>query len=592
MKLIIRYIHRHIFVFLAGILCLSIEAAADLMQPTFMAYIVDRGVKHADVSRILYYGITMLGIALLGAVGVVLRNFFSSYVSRIVGKEIRSDLYRKVQTLSFENIDRLQTGTIITRITNDVTQIQDFVNSSMRMMFKTPITCAGAVLLIMIQMPQQIPLMLCVMVGAIGFIVLNMQIGYPKFGKMQEKLDQLNIVSREFLSSVRVVKAFQAEERERAKFYNAAEGFSEAGISANRVLAVFSPLTNLTVNLGIVIMIWTAGMKEIEGIGKLMACVNYMTQIVLSMTMMFKILNTAVRAAASANRIQEIFDEVPAQKRGAIRKMDDNKVSGDIMSGHIKGTADETENLPVVSFEHVSFCYVGAGQESLKDIHFSVNKGETIGIIGPTGAGKTTLINLISRFYDATKGKVLVEGRDVTQADETMLRTKVAVVQQKALLFTGTIEENLRWGKQDATEAELNEVTKIACADCFIHKMKDGYKTLLGQGGVNLSGGQKQRLTLARALLRKPEILILDDCTSALDAATERSVLNGLRENSKEMTVFLISQRVSAVMWADRILCLENGCVQGFGTHQELLNTCETYQNFYRSQIGASVYER
>lgn len=574
MKLIVRYIRRHIFAFLAGILCLSIEAAADLMQPTFMAYIVDQGVKQADVNKILHYGMTMLGIALLGAVGVILRNFFSSYVSRIVGKEIRSDLYRKVQTLSFENIDRLQTGSIITRITNDVTQIQDFVNSSMRMMFKTPITCAGAVLLIMMQMPEQIPLMLCVMAGAVGFIVLNMRVGYPKFGTMQKKLDRLNIVSREFLSSVRVVKAFQAENREREKFYDAAEEFSTAGVSANRVIAVFSPLTNLAINLGIVIMIWTAGMKEIEGIGRLMASVNYMTQIVLSMTMMFKILNTAVRAAASANRIQEIFDEIPTQKiNGTSNRTPDN-------------TAD-TSPTPVIVFENVSFCYAGAGQESLRNISFSVKKGETIGIIGPTGSGKTTLINLISRFYDATKGQVLVEGQDVLEADEKRLRQKIAVVQQKALLFTGSIAENLRWGKQDATEEEMEAVARIACADGFIHDTKDGYKTLLGQGGVNLSGGQKQRLTLARALIRRPEILILDDCTSALDAATESKVLKGLRETSKEMTVFLISQRVSTVMRADRILCMENGCVQGFGTHQELMQTCETYQAFYRSQIGA-----
>ncbi|MGN0157870.1 MAG: ABC transporter ATP-binding protein [Brotaphodocola sp.] len=569
MKLVIQYIRRHIVAFLAGILCLSIEAAADLMQPTFMAYIVDRGVKQADVRKILHYGMIMLGIAFLGAAGVILRNYFSSYVSRIVGKEMRSDLYRKVQTLSFENIDRLQTGMIITRITNDVTQIQDFVNSSMRMMFKTPITCAGAVLLIMIQMPEQIPLMLCVMCGTISFIVMNMRVGYPKFGNMQKKLDRLNIVSREFLSSVRVVKAFQAEEQERDKFYEASEAFSSAGIAANRVIAVFSPLTNLTINLGIVIMIWTAGMKELNGIGRLMACVNYMTQIVLSMTMMFKILNTAVRAEASANRIQEIFDEVPAQCAGTER-------------ANMDGAA-----VPAVSFEHVSFCYAGAGQESLTDLHFSVRKGETIGIIGPTGSGKTTLINLISRFYDATKGRVLVEGQDVTQIEETMLREKIAVVQQKALLFTGTIEENLRWGKKNATEEEMEKAAKIACADGFIHDTKDGYQTLLGQGGVNLSGGQKQRLTLARALLKHSEILILDDCTSALDAETERKVLNGLRKKSEGMTVFLISQRVSTVMKSDRILCLENGCVQGFGTHQELMETCGTYQDFYRSQIGA-----
>ncbi len=583
MKLIIQYIQRHLLAFLTGIICLIIEAAADLLQPTFMAHIVDNGVKQADVGQILQYGMMMLGIALLGAVGVILRNYFSSYVSRIVGKELRGDLYHKVQTLSFENIDRLQPGTIITRITNDVTQIQDFVNSSMRMMLKTPITCTGAVILIMIQTPEQIPLMIAVMLGACGFIAANMKYGYPKFANVQRKLDRLNIVSREFLSSIRVVKAFRAEERQREKFRGAAEELAGAGISADRMKAIFSPLTNLTVNLGIVIMVWTSGLREVDGIGRLMASINYMSQIVMSMTMVFKILNTAVRAAASASRIQEILDEQPAQKKGT--EAFDTK-------------ADSSKDRSAVEFKNVSFRYAGAGRESLNDVSFSVKRGETIGIIGPTGSGKSTLINLISRFYDATDGEVLVDGKNVNVVDEQLLRNRIAVVPQKALLFTGTIEENLRWGRPDATNEELNEAAEIACAKAFIEESKDRYETRLGQGGVNLSGGQKQRLTIARALLRRPEILILDDCTSALDAATEAKVLEGLRNvrehqdscerqsRNNPMTVFLISQRIAAVMRSDRILCLENGNVQGFGTHQELMKTCETYQNFYRSQIG------
>ncbi len=567
MKLIIRYIRRHLPAFFTGIICLTIEAAADLLQPAFMAYIVDHGVKQADVGKILQYGMMMLGIAFLGAFGVIMRNYFSSYVSRIVGKEIRSDLYRKVQTLSFENIDRLQTGTIITRITNDVTQIQDFVNSSMRMMFKTPITCTGAVLLIMIQTPKQIPMMLVVMALSCGFIAVNMKLGYPRFARLQDKLDQLNIVSREFLASIRVVKAFGAEDRQRVKFNTAAEELEKAGISADRMKAVFSPLTSLSINLGIVIMIWTSGLWKVGEIGKLMASINYMSQIVMSMNMVFKILNTAVRAAASANRIQEILDEKPAQNAG---------------------TEHFCEGIDVpfaVEFRNVTFRYAGAGKESLKHVNFTVKQGETIGIIGPTGSGKTTLVNLISRFYDAVEGTILVEGADVTSLDISCLRNRIAAVLQKPLLFTGTIEENLRWGKPDASQEELEWASAVACADEFIEASKDGYQTRLGQGGVNLSGGQKQRLTIARALLKKPEILILDDCTSALDAATEARVLDGLRSQGKR-TVFLISQRVSTVMGTDRILCLEEGMVQGFGTHQELLKNCETYQNFYKSQIG------
>lgn len=571
MKLIFRYVGRHIVLFLAGIFFLSIEAMADLLQPTFMAGIVDEGVKQADMEQILHYGVVMLGIALMGAVGAVMRNLFASFTSRKIGKEIRSDLYRKVQTLSYENVDRLQTGSIITRITNDVTQIQDFINGCMRIMFKAPITCVGAIILIMTQVPSQIPMTAAIILTCGSFIFANMRIGYPRFGILQKKLDQLNVVSREFLSSIRVVKAFGAEAHEREKFEAASKDLADAGVSAMRVMAVFSPLVNLTVNMGTVVLLWQTRYQGAVPIGKVMASVNYMTQILFAMGFVSNILNTAVRAAASAGRIEEILEEIPAQKEG---KRPSFEIQGQ------------------VTFEYVSFCYAGAGRESLKGIHFSASPGSTIGIIGPTGSGKTTLINLIPRFYDATEGLVKVDGQDVTQMDTASLRKAVAVVPQKALLFTGTIEENLRWGRQDATREELREAAETACADAFICDTKDGYQTRLGQGGVNLSGGQKQRVALARALVRKPKILILDDCTSALDAATEARVLEGLRRQSEGMTVFLISQRISTVMQADQILCLENGQIQGMGNHEELMKTCPTYQAIYTSQIGEVDHEQ
>ena len=569
MKLIFHYIRKHLGSFIAAMIFLCIEATADLLQPTFMGYIVDNGVKDANIGQIMYYGAIMLGIAAVGAFSAVMRNIFSCRTSQYIGKELRGDIYRKVQTLSFENIDRLQPSSIITRITNDVTQIQDFTSSSMRIMIKMPITCIGAIALIIIKTPQQIPVMIVTLILAAIIIVANMKLGYPRFSNLQKKLDKLNNVSREFLTSIRVVKAFNAEGQEQEKFEAASEDLSKASISTMRIMAIFPALINLVVNLGIVVLLWITQSQASSEIGQIMAAVNYMTQVLFALSMVSSIFNTAVRAMASSKRVSEIMEEVPAQISPKTP-----------IFPNIRGE---------ISFEHVHFSYAGSSRESLNQIDFHIMPGETLGIIGPTGSGKTTLVNLVPRFYDATKGKVLINGHNINTIDEQTLRTAVAVVPQKALLFTGTILDNLRWGKRDATEEEITRAAKIACADTFVTAMKDGYNTQLGQGGVNLSGGQKQRLSLARALIRNPRILILDDCTSALDASTEATVLNGLRKQAKDTTVLLISQRISTVMRADRILCMENGTVQGLGTHQELLAQCPAYQAIYASQIGGDT---
>ena len=569
MKLIFHYIRKHLGSFIAAMIFLCIEATADLLQPTFMGYIVDNGVKDANIGQIMYYGAIMLGIAAVGAFSAVMRNIFSCRTSQYIGKELRGDIYRKVQTLSFENIDRLQPSSIITRITNDVTQIQDFTSSSMRIMIKMPITCIGAIALIIIKTPQQIPVMIVTLILAAIIIMANMKLGYPRFSNLQKKLDKLNNVSREFLTSIRVVKAFNAEGQEQEKFEAASENLSKASISTMRIMAIFPALINLVVNLGIVVLLWITQSQASSEIGQIMAAVNYMTQVLFALSMVSSIFNTAVRAMASSKRVSEIMEEVPAQLSPKTP-----------IFPNIKGE---------ISFEHVHFSYAGSSRESLNQIDFHIMPGETLGIIGPTGSGKTTLVNLVPRFYDATKGKVLIDGHNINTIDEQTLRTAVAVVPQKALLFTGTILDNLRWGKRDATEEEITRAAKIACADTFVTAMKDGYNTQLGQGGVNLSGGQKQRLSLARALIRNPRILILDDCTSALDASTEATVLTGLRKQAKDMTVLLISQRISTVMRADRILCMENGTVQGLGTHQELLAQCPTYQAIYASQTGGGT---
>ena len=573
MKLILSYLKRHILIFCISTAFLTLEAVADLMQPTYMSYIVDDGVANADVGQILIYGGIMLGIALFGAFCAVMRNHFASRTSQTIGKEIRHDIYHNVQQLSLENIDRLQPASIITRITNDVTQIQDFINSIMRIMIKAPITGIGAVVLIIIQTPKQAPIMIVIVIIATLLIVLNIMVGYPRFGKVQKKLDKLNGVSREFLSSVRVVKAFRAEDKETGKFKNASDDLADANTSALRAMAMFAPLINLTVNFGIVLLLFISKEQAAGDIGRLMASVNYMGQVLFALAFISNVINSAVRALASSERIKEVLDEKPVQKKAEHPQKPEIK-------GEIK-------------FNDVSFAYAGASRNALSHISFTANPGETIGIIGPTGSGKTSLVNLIPRFYDTTEGAITVDGVNVNEIDEEYLRSKVALVAQKALLFTGTIMENLSWGLSNShdnlskeDESKIHKAVQIACADEFIGKTKDGYNTLLGQGGVNLSGGQKQRLSLARALIKEPNILILDDCTSALDATTESSVLKGLSEMETKATVLLISQRISTVMRADKILVLNNGEVQGFGTHTELLNNCGTYREIYESQIG------
>ena len=583
MKLMLQYVRKHLGMFLIAVLFLSIETFADLLQPTFMSYIVDKGVKNQEIGTILRYGSIMLGITALGAVGAVVRNIYASKTSQLIGKEIRLAIYEKVQTLSYENIDRLQPASIITRITNDVTQMQNFINGIMRIMLKAPVTCIGAVALIIVQMPSLLPLMLVILVCAGLLIYGNMRLGYPRFDRMQKKLDGLNLVSREFLSAVRVVKAFGAEEQEQEKFQVSSRQLADAGISSMRVMAIFGPLINLTVNAGIVVMLWLSGQELTGEIGRLMACVNYMTQVLFALGMVSNILNSAVRAVASSARVQEILAEVPAQQDAGLQEYG-TATGGEALSKESQLGGD-------IAFRQVTFAYAGTARPAVWQADFAVREGETVGIIGPTGSGKTTLVNLVPRFYDATQGQVLVGGKDVLRIPMALLRQRIAVVPQKALLFTGTIEENLRWGDKQATREEIQRAAEAACAEDFVVKLPEGYETMLGQGGVNLSGGQKQRLSIARALLKKPRILILDDCTSALDATTEARVLQGIRRESAGMTVLLVSQRIATVMKADHILCMEDGRICGFGTHEELLADCETYRAIYQSQIGEDEEE-
>lgn len=566
MKLIFSMIKKHLLLFCCAIFFLTIEALCDLLQPAFMSRIVDEGVKYQDTSVVLHYGMVMLGVALLGALGAVMRNILASRTSQQIGKELRSVLFQKIQTFSYANIDKLNPASLITRLTNDVTQIQNFINGSMRILVKAPITCIGAIFLIVTRTPKQIPMIILILILCSIWILGNILLGYPRFARLQKKLDRLNNVSREFLTSIRVVKAFGRERFETDKFANAADELAASGTSAMRVTSVFGPLINLTVNTGIVVLLWLGGNGEQTDVGKLMASVNYMTQVLFSLSMVSNILNSMVRATASAKRVQQVLDEVPAMSEPKNPK--------------------EFNLTGKVQFEDVSFSYPGSKRMALQNISFSAISGSAIGIIGSTGSGKSTLVNMIPRFYDVSAGAVFVGGQDVCTVETGHLRSHIGIVPQKSFLFSGSIIDNLRWGDSKAADDSIYKAAKAACAHSFIESFPDGYDTILGQGGVNLSGGQKQRLSIARALIRQPGILILDDCTSALDASTEAAVMHNIRSHSQGTTVFLISQRISSVMRSDLILCMEDGVLCGQGNHEELLNKCTVYQEIYRSQIG------
>lgn len=568
-----KYIRHYGKLFCAAVACLTLEAACDLLQPAIMARIVDLGVSGRNMEYVVRMGLVMLGITALGAASAVSRNIISNHVSQRFGAELRSDLFRKIQHLSMENLNRFETASLVTRLTNDVTQVQNFVNGMMRIFVKAPLLCIGSIIMASV-LNYRLALILIIVVPLVGIlIIMSVRTGYPFFKKVQKTLDHVNSVIREYVSGVRVVKAFNRFDYEMDRFDKANRELSGVTTRAMRVMAVFTPSITLTVNIGIAVVLWLGGYQVNAGtggvhVGQVMAFVNYMTQILFALMMISFVFTMFVRARASAERIGEVmkvenstpFLEQPVQK------------------------PDKAEG---VRFEHVSFSYTGSsGEPVLYDIDFRCAPGETLGIIGSTGAGKSSLVNLIPRFYDATSGYVRVGDVDVRGLNVYELRDKIAVVPQKSVLFSGTILENIRWGKAEASLQEVERAAKIACAHEFITSFPEGYNTCLGQGGVNLSGGQKQRISIARALVREPEILILDDCTSAVDMATEAEIRSALKKHAAGITCFLITQRITSVMGADRILVLEGGSMAGMGTHETLMETCPVYQEIYRSQIG------
>lgn len=574
MKYFNKYIKKYWKLFLASVTCVAFEAICDLMQPTIMSKIVDIGVAKKDMSYVLRMGGIMLMVTGIGAVFASSRNIISSNVSQKFAAELRSDLFKKIESFSFDNIDKFEGASLVTRLTNDVTQVQNFVNGLMRIFIKAPILCIGSIIMA-VRLNRHMAVIILIIVPVIGVLIAaNLQIGYPYFIKVQKALDRVNAVLREYLSGVRVVKAFNRFKFETGRFKKINDEYASVSIKAMRIMAIFSPGISLTVNIGIVIVIWLGGIRVNNGqmhVGQIIAFINYMTQILFALMIISNVFTMFVRARASAERIGEVFKEENSIKVSEVKEVPEA----------VKGRID---------FEHVYFSYMGStGEPVLKDITFSCVQGETIGIIGSTGSGKSSLVNLVPRFYDVSSGSVKVDGIDVRNISIKELREKIAVVPQKTVLFTGTVTENIRWGRENASLEEVEEAAKISEAHDFIAAFPEGYDTRLGQGGVNFSGGQKQRVSIARALVRKPEILILDDCTSAVDVATESRIREGLSKYIGGLTCLIIAQRITSVMNADRIIVLDNGRIDAIGTHKELMAASDTYKDIFLSQLGKEM---
>ena len=569
-----KYITPYLSAFVIGPLMMLTEVAGEVMLPKFMSMIINNGVASRNVTYIGKMGTLMVLTVLFMAVGGILGAYFSAKASISFTSDMRNDLFRKVQQFSFENIDDYSTGSLVTRLTNDVQQVQNVLMMGLRMALRAPGMFLGALIMAFMMNRQLAVIILIVIPLLLAAILLILKTAFPRFGEMQRRLDRLNSGIQESLTNVRVVKSFVREDHEIEKFSKLNDDLKESSLRALRIVITTMPVMMFAMNVTTLAVVWYGGNIIIAGkmpVGDLTAFTTYIVQILMSLMMLSMVFLQSSRASASMKRINEIFDtEIGLNDDHAKNK--DKKV---------------TEGC--VEFKNVSFGYSGENGRKdlvLEGISFTAEPGQTIGIIGSTGSGKTSLVQLIPRLYDVTGGEVLVDGVNVKEYSLKHLREGVGMVLQKNILFSGTIEENLRWGNEDAPMEDVIRFSESAQADPFVKTFKNGYDTEMGQGGVNVSGGQKQRLCIARALLKRPKILILDDSTSAVDTATEAKIRESLYHDLKDTTKIIIAQRIASVQEADQILVLEDGKIIGHGTHEELLKTCETYSEIYTTQIG------
>ncbi len=556
-------------------LLMALEVAMDLLQPRFVQRIVDQGILAGDQNVVTQTALLMVGVAVIGLIGGVGCGVFTVLASMRFGADLRSALFRNVQSLSFGNLDTLETGGLITRLTNDVTQVQEMVMMVLRIGVRVPLLLVGSLILAIITSPRLALIFLVLVPVILGALIWVIRKTFPMFSEVQRRLDALNTVMQENLAGVRVVKAFARSAHEKLRFGRTNNYLMEQNISAVRAGAITMPFMMLAMNAGLVAALWWGGRSVIGGgleVGELIAFINYLTQTLMSLMMISMLVVRFARAQASSERIYELMNAEPAIPEPAAPQ-----------------TAHAGNRLV---FENVSFSYDRDGRDPvLKNVSFVAEPGQTVALLGATGAGKSTLVNLIPRFYDVTGGRVTLDGVDVRDLDASALRGAVGIALQESILFTGSIRDNIRYGRPDASDDEVIAAAKLAQAHDFIARFPEGYSSVVGQRGVNLSGGQKQRIAIARALLNRPGVLVLDDSTSAVDVETEARIQEGLNQRPERQTRVVVAQRISTVLNADTILVLDDGRVVAEGAHRELLETSPIYREIYASQMhnGAMI---
>lgn len=562
-----------------------LEASFELIVPLVVAAMIDNGIPNEDRGYIVKMALILVALGVIGLTSSVTAQFFAAKAAVGFATRVREALFGHIQKLTFGQMDAQGTATLITRMTSDVNQVQNGVNMVLRLFLRSPFIVFGAMIMAF-TVDVKAALIFVVVIPLLSVVVFAiLLVSIPMFGKVQSNLDQVMRTTRENLTGARVIRAFAKEPEEIEKFEKENRVLRDVQVVAGKVSALMNPITYIIINGGLLALIYVGALQIEGGIltqGQVVALINYMSQILVELIKLANLIITVTKAIACGNRIESVL-EIPAGFADPSGEAAESEAVG-MQTAGLSGNGAGKEPYQIV-FDHVGMAYHEGGDEAISDICLNVKKGETIGVIGGTGSGKSTLVNLIPRFYDVTRGRVLIDGVDVRDMDLSVLRSGIGMVLQKAVLFRGTIRENLFWGNEGATEEELWEALSAAQAKEFVEQKKDGLDTMIEQEGRNLSGGQRQRLSIARALVRKPEILILDDSSSALDYATDLKLRQAIRALPGDMTVFIVSQRASSLMHADQILVLDDGDVVGHGTHEELLKTCQTYREIYDTQV-------
>lgn len=590
MKGLLKYLKDYKVESVLGPLFKMLEASFELFVPLVVASMIDIGIRNQDTGYILKMAGVLVLLAAIGLTCSLTAQFFAAKAAVGFSTALRNALFAHINSLSYHEQDKIGTATLITRMTSDVNQVQSGLNLTLRLLLRSPFIVFGAMVMAF-TVDTKAAMVFTVVIPALSVVVFGiMAVSMPLYKKVQRQLDQVTRSARENLTGVRVIRAFSRQKNEMEHFEASNDQLVKVQVFVGKISALMNPVTYVIINLAIVAVVWISGKQVDAGRitqGETVALVNYMSQILVELIKMANLIVSISKALACANRISRVFEEKTSiEDPVSFAHKEDVGASTETGSGLQKNISEIGEKRSKICFSHVSFAYNGSKEDSLTDISFQAEKGQTIGIIGGTGSGKTTLVNLIPRFYDVREGSILLDGRDVRTWPLRELREKFGVVPQKAVLFKGSLRENMKWGKADASDEEIYQALAIAQARDFVEAKGKGLKLFIEQGGKNLSGGQRQRLTIARALVRKPEILIMDDSASALDFATDARLRKAIREETRDMTVFLVSQRVATVRGADQIIVLDDGKIAGIGTHRQLLDGCQIYREICQSQLS------